>query len=532
MKTAPTFASSAASALRWNYAGSVSRMLLGLGVNIFLTRLLGPKPFGQLSVALIINSLAGLLGDIGVSSALIQKPNLDEGDIRYGFTVQVGVGLLLTCILFFTAPLWAHFFHDPGLLPVLQALSVIFFIQGLGLTSVALLKRSLKFRTLQICFISSYLIAYLGVGIPLAIRGAGVWSLVSAQLSQITIQTIALHINVRHSIRPLWDRKRSGLLTFGARVLGANLSCWGISNLDNTFVGRVDGPEALGLYGRAFLLAQLPGEALISTLQQVLLPAMSRVQSDKQKLARVYQGAVGAVALVLVPLFSAMAVVPYAIIVGLYGNRWLGAVAVFSPLALSMPVHAMMALTGPSLAAMGKTKVEMKVQAFGLIFAVAAYWSAVHYSLPLLGWSVFVVYILRFYLMTAAICKELELRWRKLVEVLFPAFALGSITTLTALLTKTVTSGLPPVYQLICVALADGVVLSLTMYIASRLFLGPIFSCIPELHSIVPVTLERFLPLRVALSSTPSVPLRGGVTAISASVAVPTVLRSPRSPSG
>src|SRR6202022_3518384 len=143
----------------------------------------------------------------------------------------------------------------------------------------------------------------------------------------------------------------------------------------------------------------------------------------------------------LVPLFTAMAVVPYAIIVGLYGNKWLGAVAVFSPLALSMPVHAMMALTGPALAAMGKTQVEMKVQAIGLIFAVAAYWSAVHYSLPLLGWTVFVVYILRYYLMTAAICRELELRWDKLMEVLFPAFALGSITTVTAVLTKLATSG-------------------------------------------------------------------------------------------
>jgi O-antigen/teichoic acid export membrane protein len=500
MKTLPTFASSAVSALRWNYAGSVSRLVLGLCVNVFLTRLLGPKPFGQLSVALIVNSLAALLSDVGVSSALIQKPNLDERDVRYGFTIQVAMGLLITCILFFAAPLWAHFFHDPGLSPILRTLSMIFFIQGLGLTSVALLKKSLEFRTLQICFISSYLIAYLGVGIPLAIRGAGVWSLVSAQLSQITIQTIALHISVRHSLRPLWDPKHSALLTFGARVLGANLSNWGISNLDNTFVGRIDGSEALGLYGRAFLLAQLPGDALISTMQQVLLPALSRVQSDRQKLARVYQGAVGAVALVLVPLFSAMAVVPYAIIVGLYGNKWTGAVAVFSPLALSMPIHAMMALTGPALAAMGKTQVEMKVQAFGLIFAIGAYWSAVHYSLPLLGWSVFAVYILRFYLMTTAICNELGLRWNGLLKVVSPAFALGSITTLTAVLTKIATSGLAPVYQLICVAIADGIVVLITLHLGSKLFLRPIFYCIPELHSVVPPSLERFLPVPDALS--------------------------------
>jgi O-antigen/teichoic acid export membrane protein len=194
-----------------------------------------------------------------------------------------------------------------------------------------------------------------------------------------------------------------------------------------------------------------------------------------------------------------MAVVPYAIIVGLYGNKWLGAVAVFTPLALSMPVHAMMALTGPALAAMGKTQVEMKVQVLGLIFAVGAYWSAVHYSLPLLGWSVLAVYIVRFYLLTKAICKELELRWRSLVEVVSPAFALGSITTLTAILTKIATAGLPPVYQLAWVALADAVVLSLTMYMASRLFLRPIFSCIPELHGIVPAILQRFVPLPVTV---------------------------------
>jgi O-antigen/teichoic acid export membrane protein len=293
------------------------------------------------------------------------------------------------------------------------------------------------------------------------------------------------------------------LLTFGARVLGANLSSWGISNLDNTFVGRVDGPGALGLYSRAFLLAQLPQDTLISTLQQVLLPALSRVQSDRAKLARVYQGAVGAVALVLMPPFAAMAIVPSAVIVGLYGNKWLGAVAVFSPLALSMPVHAMMALTGPALAAMGKTQVELRVQMYGLVFAAWAFWSAVHYSLPLLGWTVFAVYILRFYLLTRAICKELELPWRSLLEVVQPAFVLGLLTALTALLTKIATSGYPPVYQLAFVTLADSLVLSLAMYVASRFFLRPIFSYLPELHDMVPATFQRFLPLRITLSFSP-----------------------------
>src|ERR1017187_27286 len=90
------------SALRWGYAGSVTRALAGFTSGIVLARLLGPKPFGQVAAATLVFGLANQLSDGGFSSALVQSPEIDETDVRFAFTCQLAIGAALAtiCALF------------------------------------------------------------------------------------------------------------------------------------------------------------------------------------------------------------------------------------------------------------------------------------------------------------------------------------------------------------------------------------------------------------------------------------------------
>ena len=65
-------------------------MLLELGINILLIHLLGPKPFGDLAVATIVLSFGNLLSRAAVTSALTQKEDINDGDIRLCFTCRDG----------------------------------------------------------------------------------------------------------------------------------------------------------------------------------------------------------------------------------------------------------------------------------------------------------------------------------------------------------------------------------------------------------------------------------------------------------
>lgn len=482
---------STGAALRWSYAGAFVRLALTFGVNILLTRLLGPRPFGQLAIALLLFGLGNLLANVGVGTALIQKEQVDARDVRFCFTVQMVFGAAVALALFWSAPAWAAFFHQSDLTEILRWLAPLFVFQGFGSPALALLNREQKTRGIQAASILSYGVAFLGFAVPMALDGCGVWSLVAAYLVQSLVNSALVYAQRTHSLVPLVRKSDLCLLRFGASTLGANMCNWGISNLDNTVVGRVAGPVALGFYSRAFTLASLPAENIIANLQQVLLPAFSRVQCQTERIRRAYLGTIGLVALVLLPPFCAMAAVPGTVVMGLYGGAWAGAAVLFQPLALAIPFNALMALSGPVLSARGKPQAEMRLQ-FGVVLcAGAAFWLSVRQSVLCLSWAVLFVYLVRFVVVTRAALKEIGARWRDLARVALPAIFLAKAATGIAVILHLAAAPMPVGMQLVVVAAGTALGVLTALVAGGRMVFRPIVEQIPQLESFLDLSRLR-----------------------------------------
>jgi PST family polysaccharide transporter len=479
-------ASKSRRAFSWYYSGAIVRIGLSFGTNVLLARLLGPVPFGQMAFVLIVLSIGNLFANIGVPSAIVQKRTISVAEIRLAFTVQMIVGCGITSLIFVASPMIAGVFGQPSLILLLRVASPVFILQIFGSTSTALLQRAHDARTLQVVYVLSYIVAYLGIGIPLAITGHGVWSLVAAQLLQVAVNSLILYGRVRHSLIPRLARDSTGLLSFGMKMLAANLCNWGILNLDNAFVGRFAGALELGLYSRAFSLAQTPAEAVSSSLQQVIFPSASQFQDDRNKLANVHAALFGLVLLALWPIFSAVAAVPDVVVGGLYGTRWLGAVPLFQPLALAIPFYSAMAISGSLLSARGKPQVELVCQFLTLLVAIPVYFIAVNRSVLTLAWAVLAVYIARCILLTSAMLRESGGNWRILASVSWPAAAVGSVSALVAVGVRQLSMPLQPVPRTFAVVISVAAVTLATLIIFSRTFLGPMAKMAPKLVELLP----------------------------------------------
>ncbi len=415
--------------MRWNYAGFLSRGLAALVVGIVLARLLGPKPFGQIGVAAIIFGLGNLLADAGFSSALVQAPELDERHIRFSFTMQMLFGCLLTAIVWSIAPAVGKAVHDPGVVGVVRAVSPLFLLQSAGQTATGLMKRQMRFQSVQIAQVSSYLLGYALVGVTMAFAGCGVWSLVAAQLSQPLLYSLIAYAHVRHSLRFYINRSGLRLLRFGAQVTGANIINWTISNLDNIVVGRAFGSTSLGLYSRGFNLASVPAEGFVSTCQQVLFASCSRVENSFDRMRRAYLATAAGVALVTLPVFWSLAVCGRFVIGGLYGPRWSEAVPLFTAFAIAMPFFALMGIAGPVLGAADRVNQEIHTQAVSLGFALLMFVAAVQVSIVAVAWAVPIVYAFRFWYITRAALQLIGVRWRDLGAVVVGPALAGAFTT-------------------------------------------------------------------------------------------------------
>jgi PST family polysaccharide transporter len=416
------------SALRWNYVGFFVRSGSNFLFGILLARLLGPKPFGQLAAAMFVVGIANLIADGGFVSAIIQAPEITSLQIRYVFTIQMLSAIAMTAACGSVAGFIANAFHDPAVRLVLLGISPLFVLQALGQTANALLRRALAFRTLQILQISSYLVSYLLLALPLAFLGYGVWSLVFAQLLQASIYSALLYARLRHPVSPSLDSSGVALLHFGAKTTASNVVNYGISNFDNFVVGHVFGSISLGLYNRGFTLASAPTDGLVGTLQQVLFAGCSRAGGRMDPLRRAYLASLASMAFVVMPIFWAMAAASSTVMIGLYGKQWMPAVPLFRPLALALSAHALMCMAGPVLSSLNLVQREIQAQTLTLLVAIAAFSAAAHVSIVALAWTVLGSYVFRFAAMTYAVLLTLDLRWADVLRVLAGPAALGLLT--------------------------------------------------------------------------------------------------------
>ncbi len=406
------------SALRWGYAGFATRAVASFASGIVLARILGPKPFGQVAAATLVFGLANQLADGGFSSALVQAPELEDADVRFAFTFQFTIGASLTALCALLAGAVGAALHDPLIGDVLRVTAMVFLIQAFGQSSAALLKRRLAFRALQTAQVISSVVGYALVGIAAAMFGAGVWSLVAAQLAQSLTYSVLVFVQARHSVVPCWSRPSLRLARFGMKVTGANILNWSIMNFDNAFVGRAFGSTALGLYSRAFNTVSVPAEAVVSTWQQVLFASCSRLGDRTKALQRAYLASVSAVAFITFPLFWSVAACAPAVVAGLYGARWNEAGPLLRPLSLAITLHAVMAMAGPMLGAADQVRRELKAQALSLVAAVGAFSVCIRYSAVALAWAVLGIYLFRLLAMTQPALRLLRLSWADLLRVL------------------------------------------------------------------------------------------------------------------
>jgi PST family polysaccharide transporter len=463
----------AGSALKWSYLGVAVRSLSSLFVGVVLARLLGPKPFGLVAVASLVIGFGNLLSDFGFSAAIVQRDALSEEDIRFVFTVQMMSGVAFALACFFGAGVAANLFHSQEVIPVIRALSLTFPLQAFGQTASNLLRRKLAFRTLQIAQMASYL-TFVVIGISLAAMGFGVWALVIAQLVQAALGSAVAYSLMPHSLLLIF-RVKSSLMVFGFKVICNNVVNWSISNLDNAFVGHAFGVVPLGLYSRAFQLASVPMNAVVSGYQSVLLAACSRVQNRDDALRRVYLASMAGMAVAMIPLFSVAAVVSHTIIATLYGNAWIGAVPLLIPLALAMPLNALLGLGGPILYSKGKVERDLRAQFATAVIAVVVFAAACRVSVVCLAWCVLLVYVFRFLAVTRETIRTLNVSWIDIVLALRGSTVVGLLTATMVwsfdILMMQI--GLPILFRLVLdIVVAAGVLFS-CLVMAPGMVLGP-----------------------------------------------------------
>ncbi|MEE9303395.1 MAG: lipopolysaccharide biosynthesis protein [Thiotrichaceae bacterium] len=309
--------------LFWSFFERVGQQGIQFIILIILARLLLPEQFGLIAMLTIFMAIAQSFINSGFGQALIQKKNATHVDECSIFYFNIFVGFLAAGLLCLAAPWIADFYNQPLLTPLTRVLSLNLIINAFGLVQTTLLTKHIDFKTqLKVSMIATFLSGTIGV--TMAFKGFGVWSLVAQSLSSNLFRTALLW--VFHRWRPAWAFSYASLrimFAFGSKLLCASLIHTIFDNMYLIVIGKVFSAGDLGFYSRAKRIQQLPVMNISTSVGRVSFPVFSSIQEDKARLKRGVRKALTTLAMINFPMMIGLAIVARPLVIVLLTDKWL-----------------------------------------------------------------------------------------------------------------------------------------------------------------------------------------------------------------
>jgi PST family polysaccharide transporter len=442
---APSLRTQVSQGVRWGVIASVATQVGRLGFVAVLMRLLGPENFGIVGQASIYIAITYIFLHLGTAASIIQRPHLEREEIGSAWWINVALGTLLAGATLVAAPMLAGFFRTEELTAVLRVLSVCCVLKALAVVPTALLYRSMRFRSLGAAEITSTLVGG-AVAVAAAANGAGYWSLV---VQTVVMDAVYLAALVWLSGLPetAWSTDAArGLWSFSSRVMGAELVRYVSENGDKFLVGRFLGATSLGFYSLAYRVLLLP-VLMLEQAGRVILPTFSRLQGDRERLARVVLKASESVALLVCPAMTLTVLGAPVAVPALLGDAWTPAVVPLQLLAAMTVQYMISAITGPVVLAVGRADWEFRWSLIVMAGALVAFSVGLNWGITGVAASYLVMGLalspVRFRMMQRVIAVPASRYLRSLLPAVASSVVLAAAWGLTALALSGATSGLP-----------------------------------------------------------------------------------------
>jgi O-antigen/teichoic acid export membrane protein len=362
--------------------GQGSNFVLRLGSMIILARLLTPEDFGLVGMVTACTGFLGLFRDAGLSMATIQRAQITHEQTSALFWINGVVGALLAALCVVMAPFLTRFYHEPRLLWLTIAAGAGFVFNGLSAQHRAVLQRELRFGLVTAIDLGA-LVLSIGVGIAMAVVGMRYWALVGMALTIPVISAFALWIF--GGWLPGLPRRGADVLSmirYGGTVTLNTVIVYVGYNMDKVLIGRFLGAEALGIYGRAYQLINIPNDNLNSAIGLVAFPALSRLQNDAVRLKNYFLKGFGLFLSLVMPITTGSALFAEDIVRVFLGSKWGAAVPVFRLLAPTILAFAIMNPQSWLMFATGRPMRSLKIALVITPVVILGYVAGLSYGTP------------------------------------------------------------------------------------------------------------------------------------------------------
>ncbi|MGB2630823.1 MAG: lipopolysaccharide biosynthesis protein, partial [Candidatus Omnitrophota bacterium] len=437
---------------------------------IVLARLLSPDDFGLMGIAILAINMLETFSQTGIETALVHKKENIEAYLDIAWTIQVTRSVILFVLLYFGAPLVAHFFNSPQALRVVRILAFLELFRGMKNIGTVYFQKELRFDK-QFVLGFSGIAVNIAVSLTLAFVLRNVWALVYGSLSGAFVVLIMSYILQPYKPRiRLETLKIKELLDFGKWLLGSSILGFLITQGDDIFVGKLLGITALGLYQIAYHFSNAPATEITHVISRVTFPVYSKIQDNIPRLRDAYFNVLQLTASLSFPLAALIFVMAADFTKIFLGDKWMSMVPAMRVLAIWGLIRSVGATAGPFFYAIGRPKVIAKLQFLQLILLISTIYPLT-VKWGILGTSLSVVFaalvpnLAVYYMVTQALgCRYYDF-WRM---VLLPGFGIMTMY-IVLMIVRVYISGAESIANFFVMAILGLAVYMATIIVLDRL---------------------------------------------------------------
>lgn len=376
---------------QWALIDNLANQGITFLVGLVLANLLSPAEFGIIGIITVFVNLSTTIIDGGFVTALVRKNDATDADYNTVLYSNLAISLVLMLLLIAGAPAMADFFHQPELSRLMPVMSVVLIINAFSLIPKTQFVKRIDFRRQAIASLIASLTSG-SIGIGLALRGFGVWSLVWQQISRQFVLTLSFWLlNSWRPKRQFSMQSFRDLFGFGSRLLAANLINALFKDAFVLVIGKMYSSRTLGFYNRAEQFNLIVSNNLAQVIQRVTMPALSLVQDERERLRETYRQFLLFSAMLTFALAFGLAAIARPLILTLINEEWLPCVKYLQIMSLYAAIYPLQQL---NLNILNVTKhsdyllrleiikkfIFLPVIAVGFFFDIEAMiWSAVAY---------------------------------------------------------------------------------------------------------------------------------------------------------
>ena len=396
----------------WRLLERWGAQAVSLIVSMILARLLDPGTNGTVAIVTVFISLCTIFVDSGFGAALVQKKDSDDVDFSSVFYFNMVICTFLYFCLYLLAPWLAAWYEIEILTQLVRVQSITLIISGFTSVQVAYVSKHMLFKKYFFSTMGGTLMGA-AIGVYMAYAGMGVWALVCQSLTSSVIGATVLWFAVKWRPKKVFSFVRlKSLFYYGSKLLLSSLMYTGYADLRQLIIGKIYTTSDLAYYNRASTVPTLINSSISASLGSVLLPAMSNVQDDKERVKLMVRRTILLHSYVLVPIFTGLLVCADSVVEILFSAKWLPSVPYLRIFCLAYFLDGIGMANQNAIKAMGKSGLALKIECvktpvyvivllvtipFGMMPMAIGYLASVMFSeilcaLPgkkLIGYSVF-----------------------------------------------------------------------------------------------------------------------------------------------